>query len=409
MADPAATTPLLTGALLVIAATFGIGLVYAGATRSRHAAGTIMMSLVGAGAASLTWTLVGFSLALSEGNPLFGGIQMAGLVGLSDAAAFADLAGSPVAYALLTMAVAALAGAIVVGAAGERARLGAILAFVTVWSATVFPVAVHWVFAPDGWLRVWGVQDSVGGLTLGVAVGASALALAYVTGPRRNWRTKLVKPHSIPVMMGGLALVWVGWLALAGAGANGPDAAPGSSILGAHLAGLGGLGGWMLLDKRMRSVTSVRGAASGAMTGLVAAAASAALLDPFASLLMGFTAGALAYGAVIAVVRMGADDPTDTVGVHLVGGVVGALFVGLFGRTVDASGTTAIGLVNSGDTVLLGKQAVAVLAVGVFAYVASWAIATVVRMVMGMRVTPEGEEKGLDYDQHGGPAYDIRH
>jgi Amt family ammonium transporter len=244
---------------------------------------------------------------------------------------------------------------------------------------------------------------------VGVSAGASALALVLVLGPRRKWPESALRPHSLPLTLLGAALLWVGWFGLTAGSALSADGVAASAVLATHLAAVGGVAGWLLLEKRLNTRATARGAVSGAIAGLVAITPAAGFLDPFASLLLGFVVGGAAFLAIRIKFRFKFDDALDVVAVHYVSGVVGMLFLGLFARLIVADSTQGVGLLMSGGAAQLGKQAVAVLAVSAFAFAASWIIAMALRAIMGLRVTPEGEEQGLDFHQHGETAYDIRH
>lgn len=407
--DSGDTAWMIVCAALVLLMIPGIAMFYAGRVRSRHALGMIMYSLAAVVAISVTWVLVGFTIAFGPdaGEGLLGTFENAGLAGLADSSVLAHLTFPPIAFATFQMAVAVFAGAIITGAVADRIKFGAMLAFLALWSVAVYPVVAHWAWGQGGWMADWGVLDFAGGTVVQISAGASALALVLVLGPRLDWPAAPMPPHNIPLALLGAGLVWAGWMGLNAGFALGANGVAASAALATHLAGVGGVAGWLLLEKRLTGTASALGAASGGVAGLVAITAAAGYLDPFASLLLGFIAGSSSYLALKLKSRFRFDDSLDVVAVHYVGGVVGMLFLGFFARLIVGDGTEAAGLVNSGDAVLLGKQVVAVLAVSAFAFAASWIIAVALRAIMGLRVTPEGEEEGIDLHQHGETAYDI--
>ena len=409
--DTGDTAWIILCTVLVLLMTPSIATFYAGMVRSKNALGMMMYGLASIVAVSITWVLLGFSLAFGPQalGGFVGNLDHAGFAGLSESSTFSALDVPPIAFATFTMMIAVVSATIITGAAADRMKFGAMLSFLALWSVGVFPVIAHWVLSDDGWLVQWGVLDFAGGTVVGVSAGASALALALVLGPRRKWQESSMRPHSLPLTLVGAAFLWIGWLGLTAGSALSPDGIAASAVLATHLGAVGAVAGWLLLEKRLTGSAPARGAVSGAVAGLVAMTPAAGYLDPFASLLLGFIAGGTSYLAMRIKFRLHFDDALDVVAVHLVSGVVGMLFVGFFAREIVNSGTVGVGLISTGDASLLGRQAVAVLVVAVYSFVVSAIIAMVLRAVMGLRVTPEGEEQGLDIAQHGEAAYEIRH
>ncbi len=409
--DTGDTAWIIACTALVLVMVVGLALYYAGMVRSKNALGMMMYVFAAMVAVSITWVFFGFSLAYGPDalGGFIGNLDYAGLAGLADSPVATGLEVPPIAFVTFTLMVAVFSAAVITGAAADRMKFGAMLMFLTLWSIVVFPVVAHWALAPGGWMIEWGVLDFAGGTVVGVSAGASALALVLVLGPRRHWPESAMRPHSLPLTLLGAALLWIGWLGLTAGSALSADGVAASAALATHLAAVGGVSGWLLLEKRLNTHASARGAVSGAIAGLVAITPAAGFLDPFASLLLGFLAGGAAYLAIRIKFRWRFDDALDVVAVHYVSGVLGMLFLGLFARLIVADGTVGVGLLMSGGAAQLGKQAVAVLAISVFAFVASWIIAMALRAIMGLRVTPEGEEQGLDFHQHGETAYEIRH
>lgn len=409
--DTGDTAWMILCTALVLLMTPGLAIFYAGMVRSKHSLGMIMYNLSAIVAVSITWVLVGFSLAFgTDGfHGLIGNLDHAGLEGLTSSALLSELSFPPIAFAMFQMMFAVLTGALITGAAADRMKFGAMLAFLTLWSIAVYPLIAHWAWGPGGWMGEWGVLDFAGGTVVEISAGASALALVLVLGPRREWPVTPMPPHNLPLTLLGAGLLWFGWIGFNAGSALSANGVAASAALATHIAAVGGISGWLLLEKRLQGKPTALGAASGAVAGLVAITPAAGFLDPFASLLLGFVAGGAAYLALRIKFRFKFDDSLDVVAVHYVGGVVGMLFLGFFARLIVGTGTEGVGLLMGGDAVLLGKQAVAVIAASLFAFIASWIIAMSLRAIMGLRVTPEGEEEGIDYHQHGETAYEIRH
>lgn len=407
--DTGDTAWMIACAALVLLMIPGLAMFYAGRVRSQHSLGMIMYTFAAVMAVSITWVFVGFTIAFGPdaGKGLTGTLEHAGLAGLVDSPMLAHLSFPPIAFAFFHLAVAVFAGAIITGAVADRIKFGSMMAFLALWSVGVYPVIAHWAWGEGGWMNEWRVLDFAGGTVVQISAGASALALVFVLGPRLGWPSAPTPPHNIPLTLLGAGLLWAGWMGLNAGFALGANGVAASAALATHLSGVAGIAGWMLLEKRLTGKASSTGAASGAVAGLVAITPAAGYLDPFASLLLGFVAGSAAYLALKLKGRLRVDDALDVVAVHYMAGVVGMLFLGFFARLIVGDDTNAVGLVNSGDALQLGKQAVAVVAVSAFAFVASWIIAVALRAIMGLRVTPEGEEQGLDLHQHGEIGYDI--
>ena len=409
--NPGGTAWLLLSTALVLAMTPAVVTFYAGRMRARHSVSMMMYGIAAVIAISLTWVFVGFSLAFGAdaGGGFVGNLDHAGLANLAESsvALIADV--PPVAFALFHVAAAIFAGGLIVGVGAERMKFGAMLAFLALWSVLVAPVVTNWTMAPEGWLAQWGVLDFAGGAVIGVGAGASALALSLVLGPRRAGAREPIRAHNLPLSLGGCALLWCCWMGLTAGAALTAGGVAASAALATHVAGVGGVAGWLMIEKRLVNTASASGAARGAIAGLIAVTPAAGYLDPFASLLLGFVAGAAAFLAVRLIARLRIDDALDVVALLLVGGALGMVFIGLFARLIEGEDTVGVGLMNGGEPALLGKQVVAVLAVAAFSFVASWLIAMVLRAVMGLRVTPEAEEEGVDLHQHGESAYDERH
>lgn len=409
--DTGDTAWIILCTALVLLMTPALAIFYAGMVRAKHALGMIMYNLAAVLAISVTWLLIGFSLAFAPdaGGGLIGNLDHVGLAGLSDSTVFTHFDFPPAAFAMFQMMFAILTGALITGAAADRMKFGAMLAYLTVWSIVVYPVIAHWAWGPQGWMATWGVLDFAGGTVVEICSGASALALALVLGPRRDWPQTPMAPHSLPLTILGAGLLWFGWIGFNAGSALAANEVAASAALATHMSGVGGIAGWLLVERLRLGKPTALGAASGAVAGLVAITPAAGFLNPFAALLLGFIAGAVSFFAIKLKFRFRVDDSLDVVAVHYMGGVVGMLFLGFFARVVAGEGLNHVGLLDGGDPSQLGKQVVAVVAASSFAFVMSWLIAQAVKAVVGLRVTPEGEDQGIDYHLHGESAYEMRH
>jgi Amt family ammonium transporter len=249
--------------------------------------------------------------------------------------------------------------------------------------------------------------DFAGGTVVEICSGASALALALVLGPRRGWPREMMAPHNLPLALLGAGLLWFGWIGFNAGSALSAGYLAASAALATHLSGVGGMIGWLVLEKRLAGKATTLGAASGAVAGLVAITPAAGFLSPLPALLLGATAGAVSLFAIRLKFRFKYDDSLDVVAVHYVGGVIGTLFVGLFAAVAVNPAVTHEGLLLGGGLSQLARQGVGVLAATVFAFTATYAIAWILRATIGLRVTPDEESDGLDSSQHAENAYEF--
>ena len=406
--DTGDTAWILICTALVLLMSPGLAIFYAGMVRAKNTLAMLMYSFAALAVISVTWTLVGFTLAFGPdtGSGLIGGLDFLGLRGINDEGAFA-FSFPPAAFVMFQMMFAVITGALITGAGADRMRFGSLLVFLALWSVFVYPVIAHWAWGTGGWMLEWGVLDFAGGTVVEICSGASALALAAVLGRRKGWPKELMQPHNLPLTILGAGLLWFGWIGFNAGSALSAGADAASAALGTHLSGVGGILGWLLVERWRVGKPTALGAATGAVGGLVAITPAAGFLDPLPALGLGLVAGAACFWGLRLKFRLKVDDSLDVLAVHYVGGVVGMLFIGLFGRALLASGGANVGLLNGGGAEQLGKQAVAALAAMVFAFAVSYGLALLVRATMGLRVSDKHEYDGLDYTQHGESAYEI--
>ena len=377
--------------------------------RSKHALGMIMQSFVTIAIVSVTWVLVGYSLAFDHdaGGGLVGGLHLAGLTHAEVAVPGMDLTIPPLAFVTFQLMFAILTAALISGASADRMRFGAFVTFITIWSVVVYAPLAHWAWSPEGWLNKAGLLDFAGGTVVEICSGASALALALVIGPRRGWPREMMAPHNLPLALIGAGLLWFGWIGFNAGSALSAGYLAANAALATQLSGVGGMIGWLVLEKRLTTKATTLGAASGAVAGLVAITPAAGFLSPLPALLLGVTAGAVSLFAIRLKFRFKYDDSLDVVAVHYVGGVIGTLFVGLFAAAAVNPAVKHQGLLLGGGLTQLGRQGVGVLAATAFAFTATYAIAWVLRATIGLRVTRDEEAEGLDSSQHAEAAYEF--
>jgi Amt family ammonium transporter len=361
------------------------------------------------------WVLVGYSLAFGDdvgagllGNPL----QHFGLQDLLGEGADTWLTVPVILFAVFQGLFCVITGALVSGAGADRIRFGPWIVFVSVWSLVVYAPVAHWVFDFDrsghtgGWLaNQVGTVDFAGGMAVEICSGASALALALVVGTRVGFGKDPMRPHNLTLVVLGAGLLWFGWFGFNAGSALGANHAAAVVFTTTLCAGASGALGWLLLERWRDGHATTLGAASGLVAGLVAITPSCGSLSPLGALVMGLVAGAVCALAVGLKYRWGYDDSLDVVGVHMIGGIVGTLGIGLLATAAAPTGVD--GLFYGGGFDQLGKQLLGTGVVLVYAFGVSGVLALVVHRTMGLRIDEEHEISGIDLVVHAETAYDL--
>ncbi|MDT4977079.1 MAG: ammonium transporter, Amt family, partial [Pseudonocardiales bacterium] len=309
--------------------------------------------------------------------------------------------------------------ALITGSTADRWKFGAFVAFVTAWSVLIYAPVAHWVFDGYGWLNRsliepgghFFAEDFAGGTVVHINAGAAGLAMALVLGRRRGWPKEAMRGHNIPFVLLGAGLLWFGWFGFNAGSALAANNLAAYAWVNTNTATATALLGWIVAEKIRYGKCTALGAASGAVTGLVAITPCAGWVTPLGSLFIGFGAGFICAYAISVKNKLGFDDSLDVVGVHFVGGWVGTLSVGFFSsKAVNSFGNDGIfygGGGKYGGWSLLLHQFLAAGAVTVFSFVGTFIIAKVIGFVMKTRVTEEDELTGLDVSIHGESAYEF--
>jgi Amt family ammonium transporter len=402
--DTGDTAWILASSALVLLMTPGLAFFYGGLVRAKSVLNMMMMSFIALAIVPVLWVLYGYSMAFDTdlGNGLLGGFDKVGLQGVTTDSLSGTLpefvfVGFQVMFAVITVAL-------ISGAIADRAKFGAWAVFVAVWVSLVyFPVA-HWVFAFDdgngGWIadRLAAI-DFAGGTAVHINAGVAALALAFVLGRRVGFKRDPMRPHNVPFVLLGAGLLWFGWYGFNAGSAVGANGLAGLAFVNTTVATSVAILGWLLVEVvRDKHATTV-GGASGAIAGLVAITPACAAVSPMGAIAVGLVAGVLCALAVGLKYRLGYDDSLDVVGVHLVGGLVGCLLIGLL--------ATDGGLLYGDGLDLLGKQAIAVGAVLAYSFVVTLIIGKLIDLTIGFRVSEEEEVTGIDSAQHLETGYDF--
>ncbi|HET6636287.1 MAG TPA: ammonium transporter, partial [Streptomyces sp.] len=394
--NAADTAFVLISAALVMLMTPGLAFFYGGMVRVKSALNMLMMSVVSLGIVSVLWVLYGYSLTFGTDTAgLIGDLHALGLAGIRPADLTGGDTGIPVlAFVLFQLTFAVLTPAMMSGALADRVRFGGWALFTALWATLVyFPVA-HWVWAEGGWLHELDVIDFAGGTAVHINAGAGALAAVLVVGRRTGFRRRPMRPHNLPLVMLGTALLWFGWFGFNAGSALAADGTAATMALNTQVAAGAAMLGWLAHERIRHGACTTVGAASGAVAGLVAITPAGAHVNVIGALLIGAVAGAVCCRAVEWKYRLGFDDSLDVVGVHLVGGAIGTLLVGV------------LAVNGLGGAVQLGKQAVGALSVLGYSFVVSWLLARFVQATVGLRAAAQDEETGLDQVFHAETAYD---
>src|SRR5688500_17670626 len=365
--DSGNTAWILTSSALVLLMTPGLALFYGGMVRAKSVLNMMMMSFGALALISVLWVLYGYSIAFGDdvGLGLLGSpTEFFGLNGLMEDVTSEEGGLPTMAFVGFQAVFAIITVALISGAIADRAKFGAWMVFAGIWATIVyFPVA-HWVFAFDadsvvgGWIaNDLAALDFAGGTAVHINAGAAGLALALVLGKRRGFGREAMRPHNLPLVMIGAGLLWFGWFGFNAGSALAANNTASVVWVNTLVATAAATLGWLLVEKFRDGHSTSLGAASGVVAGLVAITPACSSVSPIGALLVGAVAGVLCALAVGLKFRFGYDDSLDVVGVHLVGGVVGTVLVGI-AATADAPAGVD-GLLYGGGLDQLWRQVVA--------------------------------------------------
>lgn len=405
------TAWVLASASLVFLMTPALAFFYGGMVRAKGVLNMLMMTVVPMATVGILWSLFGYSMAFGDsmwggliGNPL----QYLGLHGV-----LGQTVGTipMTVFVAFQSAFAIIAVALVAGAPADRMRFGAWVTFTIAWAVLCYFPAANWVFGTGWILNTMHAVDFAGGTAIHINAGAGALALAIVLGPRMGFGSRPMRPHNTTLVMLGAGGLWFGWFGFNAGSALGANEQAGlawtNTLLGAAAAMLA----WLVVERVRDGHPTTLGAASGMVAGLVGITPACAAVSPLGALFVGVLCGVACSLAVSLKYRFHYDDSLDVVGVHMVGGLVGTVAIGLVGDpTLMPSASLAAngkGLLLGGGFKLLGVQALCALAVLAYSFVVTFAIATVIKKTMGIRLTVREELHGIDLVEHAESGYDF--
>ncbi|WP_432194690.1 ammonium transporter [Streptomyces sp. bgisy027] len=391
---------VLISAALVMVMTPGLALFYGGMVRAKSVLNMLMMSFISLGIVSVLWVLYGHSLAFSgDTGGFIGNLDMIGLKGVNADSTMESFTGNDIslfAFSLFQMLFAVITAALISGALADRVKFGAWMIFIGVWvTAVYFPVA-HWVWG-GGWLSQLdpAVIDFAGGTAVHINAGIAALAAILVVGKRVGFKKDPMRPHNMPLVLLGTALLWFGWFGFNAGSELGVDGTTAQMAINTQVATGAAMLGWLIYERIRHGAFTTLGACSGAVAGLVAITPSGGNVNIFGALLIGVVAGAVCSWAVSLKYKLGYDDSLDVVGVHLVGGVIGTLMVGFL----------ATGGAGGGDQFL--SQTIGAFSVMGYTFVVTWIIAFAIQKTIGFRASEDDEVSGIDQAAHAETAYDF--
>ncbi|MFM8352383.1 MAG: ammonium transporter [Actinomycetales bacterium] len=412
------TALVLVSAALVLLMTPAVALFYGGMVRAKSVLNMMMMSFLGLGIVAILWVAFGYSMAFGDGgNGFFGDFSLAGLMPLvGQVATNGGVYPIPaLVFAMFQLMFAVITVALITGGVADRMKFLAWAIFAGVWASVVyFPVA-HWVFdfgddelggAGAGWLANLGVLDFAGGTAVHINAGAAALALVLVLGPRVGFGRVPMKPHSLPLVVLGAGLLFFGWFGFNAGSALGANQLAAVAFTNTMVATAGGVIGWLLVERLRDGHATSLGAASGAVAALVAITPACAFVAPWAAIVIGAAAGIICAFAVTLKYRLKYDDSLDVVGVHLVGGIVGCLLIGVF-ATTEVNELGKDGLLYGGSIDVLVTQAIGAGAVLVYSFVVTAILALALKFTVGLRVSKDDEVAGIDLAEHAETAYEL--
>ena len=398
------TAWILVATALVMMMTPALAFFYGGMVRKKNLLSTINLSFITVGLISLQWVLIGYTLAFGPSlGGLLGGLDFFGLsnVGAEPNANYAATI-PHLAFAAYQMMFAIITPALITGAFVERVRFKAFLVFTILWATFVYDPVAHWVWGVGGVLRSMGALDFAGGTVVHITAGFSALAFAIVLGKRKWFGQAPLEPNNIPLTVLGAGLLWMGWFGFNGGSALAANGLAVNALVTTNTAAAAAAVVWMFLSWRDNK-PSVLGIVTGAVVGLVAITPAAGFVTPIAAILIGGLAAPISYYAIKLRQKWGLDESLDVWACHGMGGTWGALATGLFAtKLVNSAGADGLFYGNPGQFFV---QALAALVSIAFAFAVTFVIAKLLSRFMGLRVTENEEEVGLDISEHGERAY----
>ncbi|NVN11329.1 ammonium transporter [Nguyenibacter vanlangensis] len=415
--DTGDTAWMLTSTALVLMMTIpGLALFYGGMVRKKNVLATLMQSFAICCIITIVWMVAGYSLTFSTGTPYIGDLSRVMLNGIgAHIAKGADIgftlgqgSSNPTVmtipesvYMMFQMTFAIITPALITGAFADRMKFSALCVFTVLWSLLVYAPIAHWVWSPIGWVAGFGAIDFAGGTVVHINAGIAGLVAALVLGKRHGYGTDDLAPFNLTYAVIGASLLWVGWFGFNAGSAVGSNGRAGMAMATTQIATAAAAVGWMVAEWARTGKPTVLGIISGAVAGLVAITPAAGFVLPGGALVIGLAAGVICYFAATSLKHaLGYDDSLDAFGVHGVGGILGALLTGVFAYgPLSATDANPAGISGSFAQFVIQAKAVGVTIV--WCAVVTFILLKIVDLAVGLRVSSEQEQEGLDMALHG--------
>ena len=398
------TAWILTSTALVLFMTIpGLALFYGGLVRSKNILSILMQCFAIAGIASILWLIVGYSLAFSGSNGFIGNLDKMFFAGVLEGSMTGDIPESL--FALFQMTFAVITPALIIGGFAERMKFSAVLIFSSIWLLVVYTPITNWVWG-GGWLSQMGLLDFAGGTVVHITAGVGALVAAMVVGNRKGFGTRQMTPHNMTMTMMGAGMLWVGWFGFNGGSALAANGDAAMAMLVTHISAAAGAITWMIYEWIKFGKPTALGTVTGLIAGLGTITPASGFVGPAGALVIGVVSGIVCFNAVIWIKqKLKIDDSLDVFPVHGVGGVIGTLMVGVFasnelgifsGQGLDISISSQVWI-----------QFIGVAATFAWTAVFTYIILKLIDKTIGLRVSSEEEEQGLDIVSHEERGYDL--
>jgi len=411
-ADSGDTAWMLASSALVLFMTPGLAFFYGGLVRSKNMLNTLLMSFGAMAVLAVVWAIAGYSIAFgNNANPLWGGLGFLGLSNVSASSAYPNTLAPTIphqAFMVFQMMFFIITPALISGSIVERMKFSTFLIYITLWGLLVYCPVAHWVWQPDGWAFKAGAMDFAGGAVVHVNAGFAALAATLALGKRRGYNVQPWRPHNLPFCLLGVGILWFGWYGFNAGSALGSGSLATLAFVNTTLGAAAAMLTWMMIDQITRKEITALGAGTGAVAGLVGITPACGFVTPGGAMMVGAITSCVCY--VMATIRAKGpvDDSLDAFAVHGVGGFTGALLTGIFASTSikNVNSSVVSGLLEGGEGVshfLTQFKVTAIVAA--YTFVVSFALCKALQAVMGLRVSAEDEDRGLDVSLHGEEAY----
>jgi len=399
---------LVSSALVMFMTIPGLAFFYGGLVRRKNVLSTMMQSFFIFCLISLQWILWGYSLAFGpDKGHLIGNLSWIGLhgVGLVPNPDYAATIPHQL-FMVYQMMFAAITPALITGAFAERIKFSTFAIFSLLWATLVYDPICHWVWGAGGWIKNLGALDFAGGTVVHISSGISALVCALMLGKRKGYAENPTPPHNMTYTLLGACMLWFGWFGFNAGSALSAGTLAVSAFIATNTAAATAALTWMFIEWKIAGKPTVLGGATGAVAGLATITQAAGFVGPLSAMIIGIIAGIVCY-IMVSVVKnlLGYDDSLDAFGVHGVGGTTGALATGLFAqKIINPAGNDGL---LFGNPSLFIKQGIAVIAAIIYSAIITFIILKVLDSVLGLRITEEEEEIGLDNTQHRESAYTL--